>query len=96
MIILGLSHLAPSPVGHDSIAAIINDGQIIAAVSEERFSKVKHYAGYPANAIKYCLAEAGIRLNEIDRVAVGFGILKENSDNSKSGEFSQHANLYSN
>src|SRR5215468_11254661 len=51
-------------------AAIVCDGQLIAAVEEERFSRVKYAAGFPAQAIRYCLKEAGLTLANIDHVAV--------------------------
>src|SRR5437867_4039294 len=51
-------------------AAIVCDGQLIAAVEEERFNRVKYAAGFPAQAIRYCLQEAGLTLNGIDHVAV--------------------------
>jgi carbamoyltransferase len=51
-------------------AAIVCDGQLIAAVEEERFNRVKYAAGFPAQAIRYCLKEAGLTLGEIDHVAV--------------------------
>src|SRR6058998_2533602 len=51
-------------------AAILCDGRLIAAVEEERFNRVKYAAGFPAAAIRYCLKEAGLRLKEIDHVAV--------------------------
>ncbi len=51
-------------------AAIICDGQLIAAVEEERFNRVKYAAGFPAAAIRYCLKEAGLALSDIDHVAV--------------------------
>ncbi len=54
---------------HDSAAALIEDGRIVAAAQEERFTRKKFDAGYPANAIAYCLAQAGIGLGEVDRVA---------------------------
>ncbi len=54
---------------HDSAAALIEDGHIIAAAQEERFTRKKYDSRYPANAIAYCLAEAGIGLGEVDRVA---------------------------
>jgi len=53
---------------HDSAAALINDGRIVAAAQEERFCREKHYAGFPRQAIQYCLAEAGLTLDEIDNV----------------------------
>ena len=54
---------------HDSAAAIIVDGRIVAAAQEERFTRKKHDANFPEHAIVYCLEEVGIRLSEIDHVA---------------------------
>jgi len=51
-------------------AAIVCEGQLVAAVEEERFNRVKYAAGFPAQAIRYCLKEAGLTLAEIDHVAV--------------------------
>jgi carbamoyltransferase len=51
-------------------AAIVCDGRLIAAVEEERFNRVKYAAGFPAAAIRYCLKEASLELNDIDHVAV--------------------------
>ncbi len=51
-------------------AAIVCDGQLIAAVEEERFNRVKYAAGFPVQAIRYCLKEAGLTLADIDHVAV--------------------------
>src|SRR5881392_2310496 len=51
-------------------AAIVSNGQLIAAVEEERFNRVKYAAGFPAQAIRYCLKEAGLALSDIDHVAV--------------------------
>lgn len=53
---------------HDSAAALVVDGEVIAAAQEERFTRKKHDSSYPKNAIDYCLKEAGITLNEIDHV----------------------------
>ena len=53
---------------HDSAAALVVDGRIVAAAQEERFTRKKHDARFPANAIAYCLAEAGCRLAELDNV----------------------------
>jgi carbamoyltransferase len=53
---------------HDSAAALIADGRIAAAAQEERFTRKKYDSAYPANAITYCLAEAGVRLADIDYV----------------------------
>jgi len=51
-------------------AAIVCDGKLVAAVEEERFNRVKYAAGFPAQAIRYCLHEAGLQLSEIDHVVV--------------------------
>ena len=51
-------------------AAIVCDGRLVAAVEEERFNRVKYAAGFPAQAIRYCLKEAGLELKDIDHVAV--------------------------
>src|SRR5256886_5063367 len=51
-------------------AAIVCDGRLIAAVEEERFNRVKYAAGFPAQAIRYCLKEAGLALSDVDHVAV--------------------------
>src|SRR5262249_38727456 len=53
---------------HDSAAALLVDGRLLAAVQEERFTRRKHDARYPVHAIDYCLAEAGITLDEVDYV----------------------------
>jgi carbamoyltransferase len=53
---------------HDSAAALIKDGEIISAVQEERFSRVKHDARYPYNAVNYILKESNLKLNEIDHI----------------------------
>ena len=54
---------------HDSAAALVEDGRIVAAAQEERFTRKKHDSDYPANAIEYCLSAAGIALGDIDHVA---------------------------
>jgi len=53
---------------HDSAAALIEDGRIVAAAQEERFSRKKHDARFPANAIRYCLTECGTGLGGVDHV----------------------------
>ena len=62
------SVLGISAFYHDSAAAIIVDGEIIGAAQEERFTRKKHDASYPKNAINYVLKEAGLKLNDIDHV----------------------------
>jgi carbamoyltransferase len=64
MRILGLSAFY-----HDSAAALVVDGQIVAAAQEERFTRKKHDSGFPYHALNYCLDEGGIRLGELDYVA---------------------------
>jgi carbamoyltransferase len=54
----------------DASAALLCDGQLVAAVEEERFNRVKYAAGFPANALRYCLGEAGLTIGEIDHVAI--------------------------
>ncbi len=55
----------------DSSAAIFKDGVMIAATEEERFRRIKHWAGFPSMAIQFCLREAGITLNEVDHISIG-------------------------
>ena len=62
------SVLGISAFYHDSAAAIIVDGEIIAAAQEERFTRKKHDASYPKNAINYVLKESSLKLNEVDYV----------------------------
>ncbi len=53
---------------HDSAAALVKDGLVVAAVEEERLSRIKHDNGFPTKAIEYCLAKEGISINEVDYV----------------------------
>ncbi len=53
---------------HDSAAALVVDGTIVAAAQEERFTRVKHDHGFPTHAIAYCLAEAGLTAWDLDYV----------------------------
>ena len=65
MIIVGINaHHA------DASACIVVDGKLVAAAEEERFRRIKHWAGFPSAAIRYCLDEAGVELNDVDHVAV--------------------------
>ena len=54
----------------EASATLLRDGELVAAVEEERFSRIKHVAGFPTEAIRYCLREAGIRPEEIDAIAL--------------------------
>ena len=58
----------------DAAACLVKDGDLVAAVEEERFRRIKHWGGFPSESIRYCLAEAGISLGDVAHVAV-------NSDN---------------
>ena len=55
----------------DSSAALLKDGVLIAAIEEERFRRVKHWAGFPSEAIRFCLRDAGITLDQVDHIAIG-------------------------
>ncbi|HXW71273.1 MAG TPA: carbamoyltransferase [Methylocella sp.] len=63
MLVLGISAFY-----HDSAAALVRDGEIIAAAQEERFTRKKHDAAFPAQAIAYCLREGGTEASAIDRI----------------------------
>lgn len=54
----------------DSSACILKDGKLIAAVEEERFKRIKHWAGFPVESIRYCLDELGISLADVDHIAI--------------------------
>ena len=54
----------------DAAAAIIKDGRLIAAVEEERFNRIKHCAGFPEHAIRYCLAEANVQLEDVNHIGI--------------------------
>jgi len=65
MIILGIN-----AYHGDAAAALIRDGRLIAAAEEERFNRIKHSAGFPAAAIRWCLQEAGIDITQVDHVGI--------------------------
>src|SRR5262245_63312329 len=54
---------------HDSAACLLRDGVIVAAAQEERFTRKKHYAGFPSQSIRYCLREGGISLRDVRYIA---------------------------
>jgi len=54
----------------DSAACLIRDGEVVAAAEEERFRRIKHWAGFPSEAIRYCFDAARIGLSQVDHVAV--------------------------
>ena len=64
MIILGLNAFHG-----DSSAALVRDGKLIAAAEEERFRRIKHWAGFPVHAISYCLSQASVQLSDVEHVA---------------------------
>src|ERR1700730_7020686 len=63
MNILGLSAFY-----HDSAAALVRDGEVIAAAQEARFSRLRHGSGFPAHAVGYCLREGGIPLKDVNYI----------------------------
>jgi carbamoyltransferase len=63
-----LKILGISAFYHDSAAAYIENGEIVAAAQEERFTRVKHDPAFPAHAVRYCLSEAGIQLSDLDAI----------------------------
>jgi carbamoyltransferase len=65
MIVLGIN-----AYHGNASSAIVCDGRLVAAVEEERFNRVKYAAGFPAQAIHYCLKEAGVTLDQIDHIAI--------------------------
>jgi carbamoyltransferase len=65
MIILGINAYHA-----DSSACILRNGELLAAVEEERFKRIKHWAGFPTQSIKYCLREAGVGVEAIDHIAL--------------------------
>src|SRR5215469_11738310 len=66
MLILGLNMFHA-----DASAAIVQDGEVVFAIAEERLNRHKHYGGFPALAVKACLDAVGAKINDIDHVAVG-------------------------
>src|SRR5437763_11763040 len=54
----------------DAAAAIVRDGELIAAAEEERFNRVQHCAGFPTHAIQYCLKAAGVSITEVDHIGI--------------------------
>src|SRR5215469_28820 len=65
MIILGINAYHAN-----ASAAIVADGRLLAAVEEEQLNRVKYAAGLPARAIQYCLDQAGVKLTEVDHIAI--------------------------
>lgn len=65
MLVLGLN-----AYHGDSAAALFRDGRLVAAAEEERFRRIKHWAGLPTQAIDYCLAEADVKLTDVEHIAI--------------------------
>src|SRR5512147_1153275 len=65
---MSISILGISAYCHDSAGALLRDGEIVGAAQEERFTRKKHDARFPARAACWCLADAGLRLAQIDAV----------------------------
>ena len=71
MIILGISAFV-----HDSAACLVRDGELVANVEEERLNRVKHTAAFPVNSVDYVLAQAGVRLADVDVIAFNWNPFK--------------------
>ena len=54
----------------DSAACLVIDGKLITAVEEERFNRIKHWAGFPIESIKYCLDKSGLKISDIDHISI--------------------------
>ena len=67
MIILGLNLFHA-----DSSASLIVNENLVSAIEEERFTKIKHYAGVPKNAIQYCLNSSNLEISDVDYIAVNY------------------------
>src|ERR1700739_3106894 len=65
MIILGINAYHA-----DAAAAIVRDGELVAATEEERFNRIKHCAGFPTESIKYCLRAAGVGIEDVDHIGI--------------------------
>ncbi len=64
MYILGLTTLG------DSAASLLHDGELVAAVEEERFTRKKHYSGFPYNAVQFCLDQANIKIADVEHIGL--------------------------
>src|SRR5467141_2590066 len=66
MLILGLNMFHA-----DASAALVQDGEVVFAIAEERLNRIKHYAGFPSLAVKICLDAIGAKITDVDHVAIG-------------------------
>ena len=57
--------LGVSAYYHDSAACLVQDGEIVAAAQEERFTRKKHDSGFPRQAVRYCLRQGGVGINDL-------------------------------
>jgi carbamoyltransferase len=57
---------------HDSSAALVKDGHLVAAAEEERFNRLRHSRGYPHQAVAYCLTEGNLKKEDIDIIALSY------------------------
>jgi carbamoyltransferase len=69
---MSISILGINAFHGDAAAALVVDGQLIAAVEEERFNRIKHWSGFPAESIRYCLEAGGLAADRLDHVAISF------------------------
>ena len=91
MNILGISHLEPSPFGHYTSVAMLDDSANLFAISEERLSRIKNDGGYTSNSIQFCLTQNNLRLDDIDNVTVGYGLEKQHIGQTMKEKFSCYA-----
>lgn len=79
---LGRDRMPELPIsfGHDAAAALVSDGQIVAAVEEERLNRLKHTSTFCRNAIRACLSQAGLRASDVDHFAYYFGEAENDHD----------------
>ena len=66
--------------GYDSAAALVVDGKVVAAAAEERFTRQKHTGAFPVEAIRYCLSEARLSLEDVDEIAEDVDEIAEDVD----------------
>ncbi|MDC1136810.1 carbamoyltransferase C-terminal domain-containing protein [Nitrosopumilus sp.] len=91
MNILGISHLEPSSFGHYTSVAMLDDDSNLFAISEERYSRIKNDGGYPSKAIQICLNQKNLRLENIDKITVGFGLEKQHMGKKIEEKFCSYA-----
>ncbi|MEV6278623.1 carbamoyltransferase C-terminal domain-containing protein [Nocardia sp. NPDC051832] len=72
-------------LGHDAGAALLVDGELVAAVEEERLNRVKKTTDFPVNAVRWCLEQAGLRFSDIDLIAIPFNFSDEVLDEMLTG-----------